>query len=191
MLDLKNLRINPEPVRDSLARRQADPTVVDRLLNLDEEHRSCQTRVDQLRMERNQSSKEIGNLKKQGQDASAQMEAVRKITDETKAVEERMQACEDERKELLMNIPNTLDLSVPTGKSEDENQEVRKWGSPADFGFEAKAHDDLGTALNIMDFERAARLTGARFVVMKGLGARLERALANFMLDHNTGRGYT
>jgi seryl-tRNA synthetase len=192
MLDLKNLRINPEPVRDSLARRQADPSVVDRLLNLDEEHRSCQTRVDQLRQERNLASKEIGNLKKQGQDATEQMEAVRLITEETKTVETRMQACEDERKELLMTIPNTLDKSVPTGKSEDDNLEIRKWGTPTEFDFEVKAHDELGVALNIMDFERAARLTGARFVVMKGQGARLERALSNFMLDHNTmQRGYT
>ncbi|PIQ28740.1 serine--tRNA ligase [bacterium (Candidatus Blackallbacteria) CG17_big_fil_post_rev_8_21_14_2_50_48_46] len=192
MLDLKTLRLNPEPVRDSLARRQADPAVIDRLLSLDEEHRSCQTRVDQLRQERNQASKEIGTLKKQGQDASSQMEAVRVIGEETKSVEERMQVCEDERKELLLNIPNTLDSSVPTGKDENENLEIRRWGVPAEFDFEPKAHDELGVNLGIMDFERAAKLTGSRFVVMKGWGSRLERTLISFMLDHNTQkRGYT
>lgn len=192
MLDLKFLRINPELVKDSLTRRQANPGVIDQILSLDEEHRSCQTRVDQLRQERNQASKAIGALKKQGQDATEQMEAVRCIGEAIKTVEERMQACEEERRDLLMNIPNILDASVPTGKDEQDNLEVRRWSIPPTFDFEPKSHDELGINLGIMDFERAARLTGSRFVVMKGWGSRLERALISFMLDHNTQqRGYT
>jgi seryl-tRNA synthetase len=192
MLDLRFLRSHPEQVRHSLVRRQADPAVVDRLLSLDEEHRRCQTRVDQLRQERNLASKEIGSLKKQGQDASSQMERVRQLGEETRQVEERMQSCEDERRELLMTVPNLLDLSVPEGRDENDNPEIRRWGEPTAFAFTPQSHDELGVALGMMDFERAARLTGSRFVVMKGWGSRLERALTNFMLDHNTTRrGYT
>lgn len=192
MLDLKFLRLNPQAVKDSLVKRQADPTVVEHILSLDEEHRRCQVRVDQLRQERNQTSQAIGALKKQGHDATEQMEAVRRIGLEIKSIEERMEACAADRRELLLRIPNLLDPSVPTGKDDQENIEVRRWGQLPVFDFEPKAHDELGLQLEIMDFERAARLTGSRFVVMKGWGARLERALINFMLDHNTQkRGYT
>lgn len=191
MHDLKNLRHNPEQLKSSQAKRGGDPAVVDQLLALDTEHRECQMRVDQLRQERNTASKEIGNLKKAGQDASEAMAAVKTLGDELKATEERMQATQQERENLLINIPNILDDSVPEGSSEDDNVVVRVVGEPTAFDFEPKAHDELGVANGMMDFERAAKLTGARFVVMQNWGAKLERAMANFFLDSNTQRGYT
>lgn len=191
MHDLKSLRSDPEPLRRSQRLRHGDQEAVDRLLALDEEHRACQVRIDSLRQERNAASKEIGALKKSGGDASAQMEAVRSLGESLKEVENRLQSCDQERQDLLLNIPNILDASVPDGQSEDDNVFVRDSGPVSELGFEAKSHDEIGTALDILDFERAARLTGARFVVMKGLGARLERALINFFLDQNTQRGYT
>lgn len=191
MHDLKNLRHNPEQLKSSQAKRGGDPAVVDQLLALDTEHRECQMRVDQLRQERNTASKEIGNLKKAGQDASEAMAAVKTLGDELKATEERMQATQQERENLLINIPNILDDSVPEGSNEDDNVVVRVVGEPTAFDFEPKAHDELGVANGMMDFERAAKLAGARFVVMQNWGAKLERAMANFFLDSNTQRGYT
>ena len=191
MHDLKNLRRNPEELKASQRKRGGDPAAVDQLLALDAEHRECQMKVDALRQERNTASKSIGQLKKAGEDASEAMAAVKTLGEELKATEERMQACHQEREELLINIPNILDESVPEGSSEDDNIVVRVVGEPTAFDFEPKAHDELGVANDMMDFERAAKLTGARFVVMQKWGAKLERAMANFFLDTNGERGYT
>lgn len=191
MLDLKAIRQDAGPVRESLQRRGAGTETIDRLLQLDELHRQCQGQLDNLRAERNSKSKEVGQLKKSGQDASALMETVRGIGDQIAALEVDMASHEEERREIMLKIPNLLDKSVPPGKTEDDNIEVRRWGTPAAFDFAPKSHDELGLALDIMDFERAAKLAGARFVVMKKMGARLERALASFMLDWHTDRGYT
>ena len=191
MHDLKSLRQDAEPLRLSQRKRRGDAEAVDRLLDLDTEHRACQTRIDALRAQRNEASKAIGALKKSGEDASSQMEAVRALGDEIKAADERMEACDKERAELLLTIPNILDASVPAGSDENDNLVVRDSGPVTELGFEPKAHDELGVALDILDFERAARLTGARFVVLKGYGAKLERALISFFLDQNSARGYT
>lgn len=191
MHDLKNLRHNPDLLKNSQIKRGGDPAVVDQLLTLDSEHRECQMRLDHLRQERNTASKQIGNLKKAGEDATEAMAAVKAMGDELKATEERMQACDQERESLLIGIPNILDESVPTGNSEDENVVLRIVGEPRVFDFEPKAHDELGVNNGMMDFERAAKLAGARFVVMQNWGAKLERAMANFFLDSNTERGYT
>lgn len=191
MHDLKNLRHNPDRLKNSQIKRGGDPHVVDQLLALDSEHRECQMRLDQLRQERNTASKAIGELKKAGKDASEAMAAVKTLGDELKATEARMQSCDQERESLLIGIPNILDDSVPTGNSEDENVVLRVVGEPRTFDFEPKAHDELGVSNGMMDFERAAKLAGARFVVMQHWGAKLERAMANFFLDSNTERGYT
>jgi seryl-tRNA synthetase len=191
MHDLKNLRHNPDSLKNSQLKRGGDPAIVDQLLALDSEHRECQMRLDHLRQERNTASKHIGNLKKAGEDATEAMAAVKHMGDELKATEERMQACDQERESLLIGIPNILDESVPTGNSEDENVVLRIVGEPRQFDFEPKAHDELGVSNGMMDFERAAKLAGARFVVMQHWGAKLERAMANFFLDSNTERGYT
>lgn len=191
MHDLRSLRQDPTPLRESQRKRHGNLEAVDQLLALDQEHRACQTRIDSLRAQRNEASKAIGALKKSGQDATEQMEAVRQLGEDLKAAEERMSACDSERTELLLTLPNILDASVPEGADEEQNMVVRDSGTPPELGFEPKAHDDLGVALGILDFERAARLSGARFVVLKGYGAKLERALSNFFLDQNTSRGYT
>ncbi len=191
MHDLKSLRLDAGPLIQSQQRRQGDPLAVQQLLDLDQEHREAQARLDELRQERNTASKAIGELKKSGQDAEPQMEAVRELGQTLKILEERMQSCDEEREVLLFGLPNILDPSVPEGKSEDDNLFVRDSGPVTELGFEAKAHDEIGVALDILDFERAAKLAGARFVVKKGWGAKLERALASFLLDQNSQRGYT
>lgn len=191
MHDLKSLRVDAEPLRQSQRKRRNDVEAVERLLALDTEHRACQTRIDALRAQRNDASKAIGALKKAGEDASEQMEAVRKLGDEIETANQQMNAADAARAELLLTIPNILDASVPDGADENDNVVVRDSGPVPPLDFEAKAHDEVGLGLDILDFERAAKLTGARFVVMKGYGARLERALINFFLDQNTQRGYT
>lgn len=191
MHDLKNLRINVEPLRRSQQARKANLELVDRLMGLDEEHRACQVSIDDLRQQRNAASKQIGTIKKSGGDASLIMAQVKDLGDGLKTAESRMTACDEERQELLLTIPNILDESVPLGVSEDDNVFVRDSGAVPELPFEPKAHDEIGVALDILDFERAARMTGARFVVMKGWGAKLERALMSFFLDQNSERGYT
>lgn len=191
MLDIKAIRHNPEPMKQSVQKRHGDPALIDTLLSLDEEHRAAQVRIDELRQERNQTSKKIGALKKAGEDASDIMAQVKNLGEELKQLEERLQACHNERLEILMGTPNQLDDSVPVGKTEDDNSFVRDSGPVPEMVFEPKAHEEIGQDLDLMEFERAAKLAGSRFVIMKGWGARLERALANFMLDWNTQRGYT
>ncbi len=148
MHDLRSLRQDVSPLRESQRRRRGNIEVVDQLMALDEEHRACQTTIDALRAQRNEASKEIGNLKKSGQDASSQMEAVKGIGDAIKAAEERMTVCDIQRNELLLTIPNILDVSVPEGDSEDDNILVRDSGPVPPMEFEPQAHDDIGvTAL--------------------------------------------
>lgn len=191
MHDLRSLRHDPERLITSQRRRRGDVDAVATLMALDQEHRHCQLQIDSLRQQRNEASKAIGARKQAGEDASVQMEAVRKLGDELKAAENRMQDCQNEREALLMTLPNILDASVPDGADEETNQLVRDSGPVTPLDFEPKAHDEIGVALGLLDFERAARLTGSRFVVLKHWGAKLERALANFFLDQNTARGYT
>ncbi|MBF2054293.1 MAG: serine--tRNA ligase [Candidatus Sericytochromatia bacterium] len=191
MHDLRSLRHDPDRLITSQRRRRGDVDAVATLMALDQEHRNCQLQIDSLRQQRNEASKAIGARKQAGEDASAQMEAVRKLGDELKAAENRMQDCQSEREALLMTLPNILDASVPDGADEETNQLVRDSGPVPPMDFEPKAHDEIGVSLGLLDFERAARLTGSRFVVLKNWGAKLERALANFFLDQNTARGYT
>lgn len=192
MLDLKLIRQDGERVKRSLSRRHANPADVDSLLAFDEQHRALQVSGDALRQERNAASKEIGRLKQSGADASVAMEAVRVIGDQITAIETKIKQVEEDRKTLLMRIPNVLDDSVPEGQDSDDNVEVRRWGTPTAFDFEAKPHEELGLDLDLMDFERSAKLAGARFVTLKGWGARLERAMASFFLDkHTLEHGYT
>lgn len=191
MHDLRSLRHDPDRLITSQRRRRGDVDAVATLMALDQEHRHCQLQIDSLRQQRNEASKAIGARKQAGEDASVQMEAVRKLGDELKAAENRMQDCQSEREALLMTLPNILDMSVPDGADEEANQLVRDSGPVPPMGFEPQAHDEIGVALGLLDFERAARLTGSRFVVLKHWGAKLERALANLFLDQNTARGYT
>src|SRR5689334_13163811 len=191
MYDLSFFRQN----LDAIALRLADRGFaldVEAFRRLDAERRAALTESEQLKAQRKTESQEIGKLIKAGQDASARQQNVREIADRAAALEERAKELDDRYRQLLAGVPNTPHASVPTGRSADDNVEVRRWGTPPVFSFPPKAHWDLGPELGILDFERAAKITGARFAVYWGLGAKLERALINFMLDvHTREHGYT
>ena len=180
---------------DAIAKRLADRGFaldVDSYRKLDAERRAALTESEQLKAQRNAESMEIGKLKKAGQDTTERQQKVREMGERAAALETRATELDEEYKALLAGVPNTPHESVPTGKSADDNVEVRRWGTPPSFSFKPKAHWDLGPQLGILDFDRAAKITGARFAVYMGLGAKLERALINFMLDvHTQHHGYT
>ncbi|MEW5727991.1 MAG: serine--tRNA ligase [Pseudomonadota bacterium] len=191
MHDLKSIRDNPQAFDDGLARRGLEPLSA-RVLELDSRRRAAQTRFQEMQARRNDLSKQIGILKKQGQDASAVMAEVAELKDKVPALEEEDKALGAEIDALLAAIPNLPAEDVPNGPDEEHNVELRRWGTPRDFDFQPLEHDALGEKLGLMDFDGAAGLSGARFVVLKGALARLERALGQFMLDVQTGEhGYT
>lgn len=191
MLDIKFVRSNPELVIEGLGKRGSDISL-DNFLKLDALRREKLVVVEQLKNTRNTVSQEIGKLKKAGQDAEARTLEMRKVSQQIKDMDEQIKAIEDKLQEILLAIPNIPHESVPVGKDENDNIEIRRWGKPRDFEFEPKPHWDLGENLNILDFERGGKVTGARFSFYKGMGARLERALVNFMLDlHTKEHGYT
>lgn len=190
MLDLKFVRANPDIVIDSLAKRGGKISL-DSFLSLEEERRSILAEVEEKKARRNSVSKEIGKMKQAGQDASSIMAEMRQLGDEISAMDNRLKEVETSLIDTLMAIPNIPHPSVPVGKDDSENQELRKWAEPTKFAFEPLNHWDIGVNLDILDFERAAKISGARFTVYKGLGARLERAVTNFFLDvHTSEHGY-
>ncbi len=192
MLDLRLIRKDPDLVRKSLRNRGEDTAPLDEVLTLDEEHRKLLAEVEELRAQRNKASQEIAAYKRQGQDPGELMEQMREVSDRIKELEGEIRELSDRINGLLLRMPNIPHSSVPIGPTEAENVEVRRWGEPRQFDFEPKPHWDLGAELGILDFERAGKVTGARFVFLKGLGARLERAVINFMLDlHTKEHGYT
>ncbi len=190
MLDLKFIRTNPDIVAGAAAKKNIEVDV-DEILKVDEQRRKMLVEVENLRAERNRESEEIGRLKKAGRDIEAVTARMREVSQRIKDLETELADSEARLENLLLNVPNMPDQSVPVGPDASFNVEVRKWGTPRAFGFEPKAHWDIGAALDILDFERAGRMSGARFPLLKGAGARLERALVNFMLDLHTGKhGY-
>ncbi|NAZ23095.1 MAG: serine--tRNA ligase [Thermocrinis sp.] len=191
MLDIELLRKNPEFVKERLRLRREDyPRLVDEALRLDEERRSILKDLEALRAERNALSKEIGKRKSIGEQTAELEGKVKEIKEKIEGLEDQLSKVEEQLKGVMLSIPNIPHQSVPVGKDETENVEVRRWGVPRDFDFEPKAHYEIGEALGILDFERGASLAGSRFTVMWGWGAKLERALINFMLDFHTSRGY-
>jgi seryl-tRNA synthetase (EC 6.1.1.11) len=191
MLDIELLRKNPEFVKERLRLRREDyPRLVDEALRLDEERRSIIRELEALRAERNALSKEIGKRKSKGEQTAELEGKVKEIKEKIEDLEDKLSEVEEQLKRVMLSIPNIPHQSVPVGKDETENVEVRRWGVPRDFDFEPKAHYEIGEALGILDFERGASLAGSRFTVMWGWGAKLERALINFMLDFHTSRGY-
>ena len=191
MHDIKAIRDNPEALDLGLSRRGAEPAA-GRILALDEKRRAAQTRFQDLQARRNEASKQIGALKREGKDAAALMDEVAALKERIPAAEEEDKALGVEIDALLAAIPNLPAADVPDGPDDSANVEVKRWGEPRAFDFPPLEHDAIGEKLGLMDFTAAARLSGARFVVLKGALARLERALANFMLDVQTGRnGYT
>jgi len=185
MLDLKFVRSNPEIVKEALGKR-GNKGSLDEFLKLDEQRREKLVLVEQLKNRRNTVSQEVGKLKKEGKPADEIVIEMRQVSQEIKDIDDQLRGIEEELQAILLSIPNIPDISVPIGKSENDNIEIRLWGEPTKFDFEPKAHWDIGEALDIIDFERGAKVTGARFSFYKGLGARLERALINFMLDLHT-----
>jgi seryl-tRNA synthetase (EC 6.1.1.11) len=191
MLDIELLRKNPEFVKERLGLRREDyPRLVDEALRLDEERRSILRELEALRAERNALSKEIGKRKSKGEQTAELEGKVKEIKEKIEGLEDKLSKVEEQLKSVMLSIPNIPHQSVPVGKDETENVEVRRWGVPRDFDFEPKAHYEIGEALGILDFERGASLAGSRFTVMWSWGAKLERALINFMLDFHTSRGY-
>lgn len=191
MLDLKWVRENPDLLDAGLARRGKDPLAAS-IVALDEKQRAVTTELQGLQARRNDVSRQIGAVKKSGGDAQPLMDEVAAIKDRMAALEDEERAFVADLDALMLGIPNLPDDQVPDGADENDNQEIRRWGEPKTFDFQPKEHFDLGAGLGLMDFEGAAKLSGARFVILKGAMARLSRALAQFMLDLHTGdHGYT
>lgn len=192
MLDAKFVRDNIDLVRQALANRGASWDI-DRFLELDAERRRLIAKTESRQAARNAASKEIGALMKAGDAAAAEAlkEQVRALNDEIAGLEEALAAVDAATRDLLLTIPNIPHESVPVGPDESANVEVRRWGTPPAFDFEPKAHWDLGPELGIIDFERGVKLAKSRFVVLGRDGARLNRALINFMLEEHAKRGYT
>ena len=191
MHDLAFFRANLESVSARLATR-GNSVSIGNFRDLDSRRRAAITEAEELKAERNKASAEIAALRKRNVDTSAQQAKVREIGDRIKGLDDRVKTLDDQFRELLAGIPNLPHESVPIGRSAENNVEIRRCGTPSSFNFEPKAHWDLGPELGILDMERAAKITGARFAVYWGMGAKLERALANFMLDvHTREHGYT
>ena len=190
MLDIKMIRNNPEILDRAMLKKGAFDRAA--LLELDSSRRELIQEVESLKSKQNAASKLIPQYKKEGKDVSEIMTEMKLISESVTLLDLKVKAVDEQIEQIMYTIPNTPHASVPIGDSEEANVEIRKWGIPREFDFEALAHWDIGEKLGILDFERAAKVTGARFTFYKGAGARIERALINFMLDlHIDKHGYT
>ncbi|MBP1765776.1 MAG: serS [Firmicutes bacterium] len=191
MLDIKFVRENPRVVEQALQKRGAKISL-EPFLALEKERRDLLSAVEALKNKRNTASQEVSRRKKAGEDAAELISEMRAVGDEIAVLDSKVKQVETDLRDILLTIPNMPHSSVPTGRDEENNQEVRRWGSPRKFDFDPLPHWDIGEKLNILDFERGSKVTGARFTFYRGLGSRLERSLINFMLDLHTGQhGYT
>ncbi|HEY5524198.1 MAG TPA: serine--tRNA ligase [Clostridium sp.] len=194
MLDLKRIRTNPEEIKKLLSNRgeNFDVSVIDEIVSLDGERRKILVEVEELKGKRNQVSAEIPKRKKAGEDVAAVMDEMRQLGDEIKVFDEKVSKIDENLKNIMLRIPNIPNPQVPEGETDEDNLEIKTWGEIPKFGFEPKAHWDLGTDLNMLDFERGGKVAGSRFTIYKGLGARLERSIINYYLDkHTFENGYT
>lgn len=193
MLDIRQLREDPEGIQARLRTRGGEAwRLVEEVLQCDERRRAGETEKQQLQSERNRLSKEIGGLKKEGKDSSELEATVRGISERIKAIGEEADAAERNQTELLLQIPNLPHADCPVGEDETANPVVRVWGQPAEFSFEPKDHVEIGSRLGLFDFESATKISSGGFVVFTGVGAKLERALIQFLLDlHTESHGYT
>jgi seryl-tRNA synthetase len=191
VLDMRLIRENPEAIERALVDR-GGAELIRPLLALDAERRRLVRESEELKALRNKASEAIGQAKRRGEDAADEQARMREVGERIKALEAKLKSVDGEMEGLLLQIPNVPDPSVPPGQTEDKNVEVRRWGRPREFAFAAKPHEEIGEALGLMDFERASRMSKARFVVLWGPLARLERALTDFMLElHTREHGYT
>lgn len=192
MLDIRVIRENPEKVKAAMKSRNKDMDAqVDRVLEIDAARRELMGKADALKAEQNAASKEIPRIKKEGGDISEIMSRMNEIKESVKKLDAELAELDAAQKSLMYEFPNIPNESVPVGKDDSENVEVRRWGEPTKFDFEPKAHWDIGADLGILDPETAAKVTGARFHFYKDMGARLERAIMNFFLNTHTANGYT
>lgn len=189
MIDIKLLRTDFEQIKQALAKRNKDYNL-DQFLELDKQRRELLQKVEELKSKQNSDSKQVPILKKEGKDASALLQEMKELSEQIKSLDSQVTEYDEKLNNFLLNIPNTPCDLVPSGKSDEDNTELRKWGEPRKFNFELKPHWDLGAELDILDAATAAKTTGARFTFYKGMGARLERALINFMLDLHIEQGY-
>ena len=192
MLDLAFVRDHLPVVEEKLRQRGMDPAVLKDFQAIDLERRAAITEAETMKARRNQLVEEFQRLKKEKQDTAANLHEQKGLKEKIAQADERVTACDTKLRDVLTNVPNLPDESVPVGKSEADNVEVRRWGTPPQFDFKPKPHWELGEELGVLDLERADKITGARFAVYWDLGAKLERALMNFMLDlHTREHGYT
>ena len=192
MLDIKRIRENYEDVRTAVERRGKGPFGIENVLELDSRRRELLAEVEAMKSRQNAASKEVPKLKKEGKDTAELFAEMKKLSASIKELDSKVSEVEEELRAVLLGVPNTPYAEVQDGLDDSDNVELRKVGTPREFDFEAKAHWDIGEDLDILDFERAGKISGARFTVYKGLGARLERAVINFMLDlHTEEQGYT
>ena len=189
MLDIRRIRMNKEEVIESLNSRFGNYNI-DKVLELDEKRREIIFEVENKKARQNEVSKQVPKLKKEGVDVSELFKEMKALSDEIKELDIKVKDLDEEIRKALLSIPNTPNKDIPIGKSDEDNVEIRRFLEPKKFDFEVKAHWDLGVDLDILDFERAVKISGSRFSVFKGLGAKLERALINFMLDLHSGQGY-
>lgn len=192
MLDIRAIRQNPDFYKTGLGRKGVAPEEIDTLLQVDSDWRSALAEVERLKSVRNTASENIGRKKKQGEDASEDIRQMKEVSQAIKDLDVRVRDLEASLQDKLLTLPNVVHESVPDGASEDENVPLRYVGTQPTFEFEPKPHWEIAQELDIVDFERAVKVTGSRFVIYKGLGAKLERALASFMLDYQIEHnGYT
>ncbi|MBE7018536.1 MAG: serine--tRNA ligase [Ruminococcaceae bacterium] len=191
MLDLKRIRDEKEEVKRLLTIKKADINLLEKVSELDEKRRALTFQAENLKNKQNTVSKEIPKLKKEGKDVAPIFQEMKELSEQIKGMDKELSEIQEELQATLLKIPNTPADCVPDGNSDEDNKEIRKWGTPREFDFEFKPHWDIGENLGILDFERGAKITGSRFTVYKGLGARLERAVISFFLDTHTQNGYT
>ena len=192
MIDIKILRNEPEKLVEALKRRKDDKVDIDGLISLDKERRELLFEVEQMKSKQNAVSKQIPAYKKEGKDTTEIFEEMKKLSNDIKAKDEEVRTIDEKITSIMYTIPNIPNPTVPEGDTDEDNVEVRRFMEPTSFDFEPKAHWDLGDSLDILDPATAAKITGARFTVYKGLGAKLERAVINMYLDtHTTKNGYT
>ncbi|CAI3254421.1 serine--tRNA ligase [Enterococcus cecorum] len=191
MLDIKMIRQNVAMVKEKLATRNVDEAKINEFVALDEKRRAELVKVEELKKLRNDVSGEIAQLKRNKENADDKIAQMKKVGEEIKALDEQIAKIDEELTAIATTLPNLPHESTPIGKDEDDNVEVRRHGTVREFDFEAKPHWEIAENLGILDFERGAKVSGSRFVFYKGLGARLERAIYNFMLDEHGKEGYT
>ena len=191
MLDLKRIRTDFEAVSAQLATRGVSKDTLEELKALDQKRRDLLVTSEEAKAKRNTASAAIAQAKRNKEDASQQIAAMQELSATIKGIDKELAELDEAVQSIITTLPNIPAKEVPVGADEDENVEVRRWGTPRSFDFDVKAHWDLGEDLGILDWERGAKVTGSRFLFYKGLGARLERALYNFMLDEHAKEGYT